>query len=92
MGADMAETGTLVRCEEAQQQVEQTEDPVTRNLLNMAFVHFVRARFCDGTAPSTDIDMSYVISVLKEFLSEHEVLARTLGGETVGAWFDNGGE
>ncbi len=85
----MAESEMLLRCDEAQQFVEQIQDPVTKNLFNMAYVRFVKAHFFDKTLfPSSDIDMLYVVSVLNDFFTEHDVLARTLAGEKVGVWFD----
>jgi hypothetical protein len=35
-------TGTLLNCDEAVRFIEQIRDPVTRNLVNMAFVHLVK--------------------------------------------------
>jgi hypothetical protein len=40
--------------------------------------------------PRTDLDMLFIVTSLKEFFAEHDVLARTLEGEKVGAWFDDG--
>ncbi len=85
----MAEFGTLLNCEEAQRLIEETQDPVTRNMLNMAYIHFVKEHFFTGSLkPSCNVDMAYVVAMLKGFLSEHEVLTRSLSGEKVGAWFD----
>ena len=84
----MEKRGTLLHCDEALRFIAQVEDPVTRNLLNMAFVRFVqRSLLEDRESPRADVDMLYLVKVLKDFFSEHEVLARTLAGERVGAWF-----
>ena len=81
--------GTLLRCNEAKELIDHIDDPVTKNLLNMAFVHVVKSHFMDKReSPQRDFDMMYFATVLKPFFSEHQVLSRTLAGEKVGAWFD----
>jgi hypothetical protein len=85
----MRQRGTLIHCEEAMRIIEQITDPVTKNLLNMAFVHFVKKQHLEkADSPRCDLDMSYLVTVLKDFFAEHDVLAQTLAGEKVGAWFD----
>jgi hypothetical protein len=69
--------------------IDQIEDPVTRNLVNMAFVHIVKITHLENQEhPDTDFDMLYFVKVMAGFFSEHQVLAQTLAGEKVGAWFD----
>ena len=86
----MSMTGTLLNCDEAVEFIKQIQDPVTRNLVNMAFVHFVkRAQLEKRDRPTADLDMLFVVTSLKEFFAEHDVIARTLEGEKVGAWFDD---
>ena len=82
-------TGTLRNCDEAVRFIEQIPDPVTKNLVNMAFVHLVKKAHVEKSAvPRTDIDMLFIVSALTSFFGEHEVIARTLEGEKPGAWFD----
>ncbi len=82
-------SGTLLNCDEALQFIEQIEDPVTKNLVNMAFVHLVRRVHLEKRdRPRTDLDMLFVVTALKDFFAEQDVLARTLEGERVGAWFE----
>src|SRR4051794_20803623 len=38
----MKEHGTLLHCDEAIRFIDQIDDPVTKNLVNMAFVHLVK--------------------------------------------------
>lgn len=84
-------TGTLLNCEEAIRFIEQIQDPVTRNLVNMAFVHLVkRVHLEKRDRPTADVDMLFLVTSLKDFFAEHEVIARTLDGEKVGAWFEDG--
>ncbi len=81
--------GTLLNCDEAVRFIEQIQDPVTKNLVNMAFVHFVkRAHLEKRDLPESDLDMLFLVTSLKDFFAEHDVIARTLEGEKVGAWFD----
>jgi hypothetical protein len=40
--------------------------------------------------PTTDLDMLFLVTTLKDFFDEHGVIARTLEGEKVGAWFEDG--
>jgi hypothetical protein len=83
--------GTLLNCDEAVRFIEQIQDPVTKNLVNMAFVHLVKTVHLEKRdAPMTDLDMLFLVTSLKTFFAEHEVIARTLEGEKVGAWFDEG--
>jgi hypothetical protein len=84
-------TGTLLNCDEAVRFIEQIQDPVTKNFVNMAFVHLVkRVHLEKGDLPRTDLDMLFIVTALKDFFAEHDVIARTLKGQKVGAWFDNG--
>ncbi len=81
--------GTLLNCDEAVRFIEKIQDPVTRNLVNMAFVHLVKGVHLEKRdRPAADLDMLFVVTSLKEFFAEHAVIARTLEGEKVGAWFD----
>ncbi len=81
--------GTLLNCDEAVRFIEQIPDPVTKNLVNMAFVHLVkRVHLEKRDLPRTDLDMLFLVISLKDFFAEHDVIARTLEGEKVGAWFD----
>ena len=85
----MSNQGQLLRCDEAGRFIESIADPVTRTLVNMAFVQFVKkAHFEKPDPPRNDLDMLYLVTTLKEFFSEHDVIARALKGEKVGAWFD----
>jgi hypothetical protein len=85
----MRRRGTLLHCDEAMRVIDQIEDPVTRNLVNMIFVHMVKTTHLENQEhPDTDFDMLYFIKVMKEFFSEHQVLTQALAGEKVGAWFD----
>jgi hypothetical protein len=87
--ATMGEHGTLLYCDEAIQFIEQIQDPVTKNLVNMAFVNLVkRSHLEKRDFPRCDLDMLYVVTALKDFFSEHNVIARTLEGEKVGTWFE----
>lgn len=86
----MRERGTLLHCDEAMRIIEQVEDPITRNLLNMGFVHLVKKSHLEQQqSPCCDFDMLYFVNALKDFFAEHDVLAQTLAGETVGAWFND---
>jgi hypothetical protein len=84
----MGEHGTLLHCDEAARCIEEIPDPVTRSLVNMAFVHLVKMVLLEKRAvPRSDLDMLFLVKALQEYFSEHEVIARTLEGEKVGAWF-----
>ena len=86
----MSKYGTLLYCEEATRFIEKIPDPVTRSLVNMAFVRFVKkAHIEKQDLPRCDLDMLYLVTVLNDYFSEHEVIARTLEGEKVGAWFED---
>jgi hypothetical protein len=86
----MSEHGTLLHCDEAARYIEQIPDPVTRSLVNMAFVHLVKKVHLEKhNPPRSDVDMLFLVTALGDFFSEHEILARTLEGEKVGAWFED---
>lgn len=89
----MEPSGVLRNCDEASRVIEGIPDPVTKMLVNMAFVHLVKTiHFDKAEAPETDLDMRFVVNALREFFSEHEVIARTLEGRRVGAWFESKAE
>ena len=82
----MSEQGTLLYCDEANRLIEQIQDPVTKHLVKMAFVHLVKKVHLEKSGfPSCDLDTLFLVTTLKDFFDEHEVLARTLAGEKVGA-------
>jgi hypothetical protein len=83
-------TGTLLNCDEAVRFIGQIQDSVTRNLVNMAFVHLVkRVHLEKRDRPAADLDMLFVVTSLRDFFAERDVIVRTLEGEKVGAWFDD---
>ena len=85
----MADQGTLLHADEAARFIEQIQDPVTKALVNMAFVRLVKTVLLEKRAfPRCDLDMLFLVTALKDFFSEHDVIARTLDGEKVGAWFE----
>jgi hypothetical protein len=88
----MDEHGSLLYCDDAARFIEQIEDPVTRSLVNMAFVHLVNTVHLQKHAfPRHDLDALFLVTALRDFFSEHTVIARTLEGEKVGAWFPDQG-
>jgi hypothetical protein len=88
----MTDRGTLIRGNEAFDFIETIKDPVTRTLVNMALVKFIVEAYSKQQAPESNLDLLYVAKVLEGFFAEHEVIARTLRGEKVGAWFDDSEE
>jgi hypothetical protein len=85
----MSENGTLLYCDEAARFIEQIQDPVTKSLVNLVFVHLVKKVHLEKSAwPRGDLDMLFLATTLKNFFDEHDVIARALEGEKVGAWFD----
>jgi hypothetical protein len=80
--------GSLVKCDEALRFIETIPRSVTKNLVNMAFTHLVKEAHLKHRRPQTDVDMLFLVSCLSDFFDEHDILARTLQGEKVGAWFD----
>jgi hypothetical protein len=88
----MTEQGHLIRSKEAFDYIERIEDPVTRALVKMAVVSLIqRTPLQKIDAPQTDLDLLYLVRALADFFAEHDVIARTLQGEKVGAWFDENG-
>ena len=86
----MNKRGTLINCDEAHRYLELIQDPVTKALVNLAFVHLVKKVHLEKRDfPTGDLDMLFLVAALKDFFAEHEVIARTLAGEKVGAWFDD---
>jgi hypothetical protein len=86
----MNEKGTLLKCEEATRFIERIGDPITKALVNMAFVHFVKKVHLEKRAfPDSDLDMLFVMTSLKEFFDDHTAVAQTLDGAKVGAWFED---
>lgn len=86
----MSNPGTLLYCGEAIRFIELIEDPVTKSFVNMAFVHLVkRVHLEKRDRPRCDLDMLFLVTSLKDIFAEHDVLAQTLQGEKVGAWFED---
>jgi hypothetical protein len=86
----MSNQGKLLYCDEAARFIERIKDPVTKSLVNMAFTHLVKIVHLEKSdSPKGDLDMLFLVTSLKDFFAEHDVLARTLQGEKVGAWFDD---
>ncbi len=86
----MNECGKLLHCDEALRAIEQISNPVTKSFVNMAFTHFVnKVNLQKRDCPRSDVDMLFVVRSLEEFFGEHDVIARTLEGEKVGAWFED---
>lgn len=86
----MTEHGVLRNCDEALRFIDRIADPITRTFVNMVFVHLVKkVHFEKRDLPQTDVDMLFLVTALADFFSEHDVLARTLAGEKVGAWFED---
>lgn len=86
----MSEQGALLYGDEASCFIETIDHPVTRTLVNMAWVRLVqRVYLLDGDRPRTDLDALFLVKTLRDFFAEHEVLTRALDGEKVGAWFED---
>jgi hypothetical protein len=82
----MAKHGNLLYSDEAVRFIEQIPDPVTKALVNMAFVHLVKKVHLEKRAfPRADLDMLFLVASLEDFFAEHDAIARTLDGEKVGA-------
>ncbi len=89
----MSQPGTLLYADEALRFIEALKDPITRTLVNMAFVRIVgRLHLDKRDPPRTDLDALFLVRSLADFFGEHAVLARTLEGEKVGAWFADEGD
>ena len=85
----MTHQGTLRHGNEAFDFVETIKDPVTRTFVKMALVKFVTEIHLKKRPPEGDLDLLYVARVLEGFFAEHEVIARTLQGERVGAFWED---
>jgi len=62
----MREHGTLQYCDEATRFIEQIQDPVTKSLVNMAFVQIVKkVQLEKSDFPRCDVDMFFLATSLK---------------------------
>src|SRR5277367_2488570 len=80
----------LANCEPALELIKTTDDRILRNLLDMAFMEFIRHNFAkngDAHPPQSEFDMLYCMSVLKSFFSNRELLMQVLSGQEPEAWF-----
>jgi hypothetical protein len=85
----MITQGTLLHCAERVQFINGIQDPVTRSLVNLAFIRFVQKVHLEKQKfPTADLDMLFLVTTLKDFFSEHDLIARTLEGERTGAFFE----
>ena len=56
----------------------------------MALVHLIKRYHLEHRdTPRGDVDLLYLMSALKDYFVEHDVLRRTLAGEKLGSWFDD---
>jgi|SRR5215212_7416777 len=78
----------LLRSEEATELLERETDPVTKALLTNANYWLVRKFFAERNRPVADLDYKYLLELLRDIFSEHEVIGRLLAGERVGAFFE----
>ena len=68
-------TGTLLNCDEAIRFIEQIQDPVTKNFVDVAFVHLVKKyRLEKRDLPRTDFDMLFLVMSLRDFFAQHDVV------------------
>jgi hypothetical protein len=70
--------------------LERESNPVTKALLNNANYWLFRKFFTENNRPVADLDYRYVLELLHDIFKEHDVLARLLTGERVGAFFSEG--
>ena len=71
----MDKHGILLDCDGATHFIQQIPDPVTRSLVNMAFVHLVKTVHLQKKAvPRSDLDMVFLVKALEGFFSEHDVI------------------
>lgn len=88
----MNEPGTLINCEQALDLIRSTHDEALRNLLDMAFMAFVKDRFSgpdSGPCPAGDFDMAYCMGVLKSIFSDRDYVLRILADGEPERWFDD---
>lgn len=81
----------LANCEAALELIKATDDKIVRNLLDMAFMEFIRHRFAENGeahAPQSEFDILYCMHVLKTFFSNREVIMQVLSGQEPEAWFE----
>jgi hypothetical protein len=84
----------LSNCESALEFIKSTDDKTLRNLLDMAFMEFIRSRYTERGEASpleSDFDMLYCMNVLKSFFSNPELLKQVLSGQEPEVWFDESG-
>ena len=82
----MSEPGTLLYADEAKRFIEQIEDPLTRNLVNLAFGRLVQRMDGEkGDGPRADLDALFLVRALRDFFSEPGVLTRAVEGKKGGA-------
>jgi hypothetical protein len=87
----MPHLSNLTNCESALELIKSTDDKTLRNLLDMAFMEFIRVRHAVGgetSPPQSDFDMAFCMNVLKSFFSNRELLKQVLSGAEPEAWFD----
>jgi hypothetical protein len=86
----MSERGELLYFNEAMEFIKGIQNPVTRNFLNMAVAHLIKSYHVEKQEfPRCDFDMLYFVRVLAGYYSRHDIIARTLAGERVGAFWED---
>jgi len=67
-------------------------DRVTSILVNYGLFHFIRRFHAANERPVCDFDLLYFMELMHVVFSKHDLLRRMLGGERVGAFFDDDDE
>jgi hypothetical protein len=88
---DAKATSEFLRQKEMQELIASEKDPITADLMAMAY-HVVFMRLMrKETGPVTDFDLRYFMEVIQEFSSQHSILTKLLAGKSGElAWLSDG--
>ena len=70
----------FLRQEEMNELIAQEQDPITADLMSQAAYVLVMTVGSQKTRPVADFDLRYFMEIIRDFVSDHEILKSTLEG------------
>jgi hypothetical protein len=79
----------FLREEEMRQIVSSQQDPITAQLMGLAYHTLLVRMLRQESLPVADFDLRFFMEVIQEFCSDQETLKKVLAGEKLPAWYSD---
>ena len=70
----------FLRQKEMNDLIAQEQDPITADLMSQAAYVLVMTVGCQKTRPIADFDLRFFMEIIRDFVSDHEILKSSLEG------------